>query len=94
MSAQEHTVTEVAESLTGFDEIAIEKSFGAALDELKPTMAGRALVFVVERRAGKDDGAAKNAAMSMPIGEVNAYFAEEPDDVIPDEPDSDSGKDA
>lgn len=91
MSAQQ-TVSEVAESLTGFDELAIEKSFGKSLDELKPTMVGRALVFVVERRAGKTDPEAKSAAMEMPMGQVNSYFLDEPDDVLPDEPDSEAGK--
>lgn len=72
-------------TLNGFDEIAIAKSFGHDITDLRkaPLMFLRALVFVNERRQGAKDGPAHNTAMQMTVGEVNDYFpdkAEEPAD--------------
>lgn len=90
-----HNVGEFMESLTGFDEIAMEKHLGVDVyteGEAKPMRMMRALAFVVHRRAGLTDVQAKEAALSMPVAAVNAMFADNSEDVDPSDPDSESGK--
>ena len=101
------TAQEVTESLTGWDEIAIEDAFGRTLEEMadeeghRQIMLMRALGAVVVARsknleAGSFPKAFKDAyreVMGMRQSQVTGLFAEEPDDVMPDEPDSESGKD-
>lgn len=68
---------EMIESLTGFEEIAIAKMFGAEVFDLansKQTMFVRALVFVTFKRQDLDDKAAKDKVMGMTLGEVQGYF--------------------
>jgi hypothetical protein len=87
---------EFSESLTGFEEIAVEKHMGMDIyadAERKPILAMRSLVFVHQTREGLDAGKAKQAAMEMPLGEVKEFFAEAEPEVMPDEPVSESGKD-
>lgn len=84
----ELTIEEVSDSLTGFDEIAIAQHFGRTVTDLAqhdPSMFGRALVFVVERRDGKSDDDARNAALGMTLKEYAAFF--------PDVSEGESGKD-
>lgn len=66
---------EIARSLTGFDEIAIEQSFGKPLDSLSDTMAGRALSFVMSRREGSNDKEAYGACMRATLGEITDAIA-------------------
>lgn len=82
----DQTVEELADSLTGFDEIAIKKAFGVPFSALAPNEKGvggdifqflRSLIFVHRRREGDNDVTAYNAAQAMTTGEVNGYFAEE-----------------
>lgn len=83
------TFTEMTESLTGFDEIAVEKHMGIdpySDGERKPIKAVRALVFVHLTRQGKNAPQAVEEAQSMPMKDVMSYFAEEPDEVFEDEP--------
>lgn len=71
------TPQEVAESLTGFDEIAIKQKFGSPLKQLgdeDQTQFLRALVFVLRRRDEKKDAEAYHIAQSMTLGEVSAEF--------------------
>lgn len=89
------TAEELSESLTGFDEIAIEQHMGIdvyADAERKPMKALRALVFVHRRREGDDDATAKQAALEMPLKAVQDYFAED-EEITPDAPETESGKD-
>lgn len=89
------TFEEMSESLTGFDEIAVEKTLGIDVytdGERKPVLMMRALVFVHMRRLGKTDPEAKQAVMEMPLSAVNDYFETDQDEVLADEPDSESGK--
>lgn len=98
MSTADVTAEEVTESITGFDEIAVEKHFDG-LDlymdgERKPIKMLRALIFVHLRHTagehGKDTATAE-AAMAMPLSDVQAYF--KPDtEANPADPDTDSGK--
>lgn len=69
---------EFGDTLTGFDEVAIAKAYGANLDVLAAQggLAGvRALIFVHRRREGDDDKAAKVFAMDATRAEVASYFA-------------------
>lgn len=95
MSATDLTAEEMGESLTGFDEIAIEQQFGLDIygdAEKRPMKALRALVFVHRRREGDDDATAKHAALEMPLKAVQDYFAED-EEITPDAPETESGKD-
>jgi hypothetical protein len=79
---------QIAESLTGFDEIAIEQWFKApfstiAHDQLKLL---RSLYFIHLRRAeGATDKAAWRTSMEMPLSELKAQFLEEDDGADPDD---------
>lgn len=89
------TADEMIESLTGFDEIAIAKHFGAEWTELtntKPSTFNRSLVFVHLTREGRSAAAAKDEVMNMNLRAVKDYFAPDVDEVVPDSPDSESGK--
>lgn len=94
MSTVKVTATEVFESLTGYEEVAITRAFGANPNEvdengksdLVGTLLGRSLVFVVERRDGKSDAEAEQIAMSMTTPQLLDYFAPEGDE--------ESGKDS
>lgn len=89
------TAEEVIDSLTGFDEIAIAKAWGAEwsdLAETKPSTFNRSLVFTLFRRAGKTDAEAKAAALELTLKEVTEAFADDEDEVMPEEPETESGK--
>lgn len=89
------TITEMTNSLTGFEEIAAAKAFKAEMEDLvNSSKFGRALVFVDLRRRPMPDTEAYEQAMSMRLGDVNTYFAEEGDDVDEEDPDSESGKES
>jgi hypothetical protein len=90
------TATEVSTSLTGFDELAIAKAFGADITAFseRPVMFLRALMFVVERRGGAKDAEAYRTVMEATAGQVDAYFPDETPDLDPEDPDTDQGKDS
>lgn len=82
----DQTTEELADSLTGFDEIAIKKAFGVPISALSPDQKGqggdvfqflRALIFVHRRREGENDITAYNSAQNLRTAELNAYFADE-----------------
>lgn len=78
MSAQ-ITAEEMANSLTGYDELAISKHFGGEVGDLaehRQTTFIRALVFVDFTRQGKGAPEAKKAAMDLTLGQCNSYFSE------------------
>lgn len=82
MEAQTITADEMIESLTGFEEIAIEKAFGAhlfALAEQNQTMMLRSLVFVDIKRGGANDKDAKAEAMGLTLKQVQGRFADAED---------------
>jgi hypothetical protein len=67
---------EVAGSVTGFDEIAVERAFGRELTDLgESTKSLRALAFVLARRRGLDDTAAYNEVMGQTLNQVMDLFA-------------------
>lgn len=85
---------EVVNSLTGFDEDAIERAFGHTVEYLAEntgTTFLRALVFAVERRTGASDGDALKVAKGLTFGELKARFAGD-DDGDPDLPGSKVGE--
>lgn len=88
------TSEDVLGSLTGYDEIAIEKAFGGSVGHLARTNAStfsRALVFATFLHAGEKHEDARKHALSLTINEINETFAPDEDD---DElPGSETGKD-
>lgn len=71
---------EVVRSLNGFEDIAIEKAFGAPLLKMDEMRAPRALVFVLRKREGLNDFDAYNASMEMTFGELTEIFETENSD--------------
>lgn len=92
------TVEELVESLTGFDEIAIEKHFEGfdiyADGEAKGVRAMRALAFVWHRREGANDREALQTANNLSFKALSDYFLDAEEEVDPDQPDTPSGKDS
>lgn len=86
-------VQDLVLSLTGFDEIAIEKAFSTDLETLSAQRQMRALAFILARREGKNDNAAYQHVMEMAQGDVLGLFGIDVDEVMPDEPESEMGKD-
>lgn len=94
------TTTEVLQSLTGWDEIAIEQACGKPIEVI--AAQGRDLQFtrilaavLISRR--EEDTSLKDAyqrVMGQQIETVQHEFEDEPDDVFPDAPDSEAGKDS
>ncbi|WP_028654880.1 hypothetical protein [Nocardioides sp. J54] len=88
------TAVEAMNSLNGFDEIAIEKAFGQDFDDLNGRATVRAVIFVLEKRAGASDKDAKQYAMSVPMGQLDDHFESNPEEVDEDEPETEQGKDS
>ena len=96
------TVDEVTDSLTGFEEIAVEQKFGldpnALLNE-KPIRGMRALATVLVARdlrkndVKDPDGKAYKHVMGMTLKQVGDFFPDADAEPVPDEPVSESGKD-
>lgn len=72
-------ILELRESLTGFDDIAIQNHFGKVQD-LGANMHTRTLGFVQLRRLGDDDRSAHMKIMAMSIGAVEAMFRDDTED--------------
>lgn len=90
------TASEMVESLTGFEEIAIEKHMGIdpyADGERKPLKVMRALVFVRATREGMDAPKAREHAMTLSMGQVQEQFAEDEPEIDSAAPETESGKD-
>lgn len=86
------TYDRIFDSLTGFDEIAIARSFGTSIVKMKeePFTSMRALLFVQARRDGMKDVEAHEHAMAMPLREVIASFPDTDDDL--EDLEADEGK--
>lgn len=98
MNEEKPSVEEMIESLTGYDEIAIEKAFGAPVNELAETNSSafaRSLIFIDVRRGDQpmDDKAAKHFALGLRMADVGNYFPAAEDEPVPADPTSASGKD-
>lgn len=97
------TVDEVVDSLTGYDELAIEERFGSDINTLlnvNPVKGMRALAFVVIKRQNETAdvknpaGKAFEQIMKSPMTAINDHFGDEPDEVMADEPVTEAGKGA
>jgi hypothetical protein len=93
------TFEEAMDTLTGWDEIAIEKASGYTIEAMSDETRVRALqltrcvaAVLVARSKEMPYGDAWREVMGWPQSRVQGMFAPEPEDVIADEPDSDSGK--
>lgn len=89
----EMTLGEAVGSLTGFEVIAIEDHFNAPFEEMRPTRMVMGVIGVlVHRESGGKWVDNFSHAKSLTMKEIDGYFAEEPRDVDPNDPESDSGK--
>lgn len=97
------TFEEAMETLTGWDEIAIGKVSGISIEQMSGDqdrgVAPQALHLtrcVAAVLLGRDKdmkyAEAYREVMDWPQSRVQGMFAEPPDDVLPEEPDSESGK--
>lgn len=93
---QKPSPTEVMETLTGYDELAIEKAFGAEIEALIDRGSGlrylRALAFVQELHKGAKHDEAKRTAMELTSKALGERFREPDPDDDPDLPGSAAGK--
>lgn len=94
MSDDKPNLSETLDSVTGYDEIAINQAFGRYFGLIveDPTMLARAAIFVLQRRDGMKDAEAKKFVMDLPMSRVNVWFSDAPDDVAPDDPDTPAGE--
>ena len=85
---------ETFDSLTKFDEIAIAKAFGEDVYALrkKPFDFLRGLAFTHQRRLGGAHDQARDFAFNLTIGQLGDYFADDPEEIDPEDPDTDEGK--
>jgi len=66
---------ELVNSLTGFEEIAIEQLFRKSFMEMGESSTSlRALAFIVEKRDGMGDTDAFRKVMELPFSEVVGYL--------------------
>lgn len=93
------TPSELLDSLTGFEELAIEKATGRMLEDLirqdrdiQLLRVANAVQFTRDDPKLKFSDAYKRA-MELPQKSLRDAFESEPDDALPDEPDSEVGKD-
>jgi hypothetical protein len=77
------------EEMTGFEALGIEKRFGRKMEDLGGMALLMGAVWVYENRDGKK--ASWNAIEAMTLRQLRGYFTES-DDVVADDPDSESGK--
>ncbi len=100
MSATEITYSEIQNSITGYDEIAVTKHMGCDIYEAavtKITTFRRCLVFIHQRHQGVDDQAAKKVALGMTFKDAFEYFADDPEELLDEddaEPETETGKDS
>ncbi|MCM0618778.1 hypothetical protein [Nocardioides bruguierae] len=92
------TVDEMIQSLTGFDELAIEKHFNGfdiyTDGEARGIRAMRALAFVQFRRNEMKDLDAFKAAQGLSFREVSSMYLPDELELDPDAPETASGKDS
>lgn len=82
-------------SFTEPEEDMIFNRFGTDVDELlgRGMKAGRAAIMIQHVRDGMDVGEARELVKKLTREEVDAFFEGfEPDEVLPDEPETEAGK--
>ncbi len=86
-------------SLSGYEELAVKKAFGAMPMDLEGSDFLRGLLYAAERRrhvstGGKpDDTAAKKAVMALSLRQVQDRFETSDEEPFADEPVTAAGKD-
>lgn len=77
---------ELAESLNGWEELAVQKQFGFSIDDFENqgTLGIRALSFVEFKRDGAKDPAAYKSAMDLTMRELIDRYPEMDEDTVPD----------
>jgi hypothetical protein len=80
MSDDKIVTEQLVNSLTGFEEVAITRAFGAPLDALTGSLTMRALVFVTDKRTGAKDADAYRTAMGCPVADITDRFHVEADE--------------
>lgn len=78
---------ELAESLNGWEELAVQKSFGFSIDKFEEhgTIGIRALAYIELKREGANDNVAKHAAMDLTLRQlVERYPEMNEDEAVPD----------
>jgi hypothetical protein len=96
MSTADVTLTELLESVTGFDEIAVEQQFGIDLyvgNDAHPMKVARAAVFIHKIHQQTPAPEARKYALGLTTNEVESYFLPEPEEPVAHEPVTDVGKD-
>jgi hypothetical protein len=85
-TAAESTLNDLAESLNGWEELAVVKAFGFQIDDFENqgTQGIRALAFVEFKREGQKDTAAYKAAMDLTLRELIDRYPEMAEDETPD----------
>lgn len=90
-------MSEAVESLTGYDEQAIEKHYGGEISTLmgtKPTMGIRSLIFIQKTREGLNAVDAKKVSMELSMKDAMTFFAENEDEPMPEDPVTEEGKES
>lgn len=75
------TIKELVESMTGFDEIAVENVFRKSLADMSSTLMTRAVGFIALKRDPAEtltDTECFRKVMNMTLKDVSELFAEEP----------------
>ncbi|WP_340540424.1 hypothetical protein [Nocardioides sp. GXZ039] len=90
------TQAEMLQSLTGYEEIAIERAFGFDVYTGDHSIVAetRAFVFVHKKREGMTDADAKKSVLEMSFKETRDYFDKPEPELDPDNPETESGKDS
>ncbi len=83
------SIGDAVQELTGFEAIGIEKRFGARLEDLGGIPLVIGLVWAYENRTAKRSW---GSVEHMTVRDLTGYFAPDPEDVNPEEPDSEAGK--
>lgn len=87
------TMQEIADSLTGYEEMGIERAFGKALENLSITTSARALGFVLAKREGQTHDEAFKTVMELRALDLADRFADVDQEPMPEEPVTTAGKD-
>lgn len=77
---------ELAESLNGWEELAVQKMFGFSIDKFEEhgTLGIRALAYVEIKREGTNDKVAHQAAMDLTLRQLVERYPEMDEDNVPD----------
>lgn len=90
------SLPEVVETLTGFDEQYIRERYGSDIEDLldnQPREGMRALAIAVVKHEGTSADLAYTHVMGLNMKQLNDFFADDEPEAMPEEPETESGKD-